>query len=336
METMVVPLAEYVNGKVYSGIKTGFNKAFVISGIKRAELVAKDPKSAEIIKPLVIGKDIQKWHIRHNDRWLDRWLIFTRRGIDINQYPVIKEHLEQWREDLTSKQSSSSVKGRKSKRYQWYEIPNELSYYQAFELPKIIYPNTAKKSCFAFDTHNYYPGNTVSFIAKNDLFLVAILNSSIVWDYFKNTSSFLKEALRFSSNVVEKLPIPTATEAQRKAIETLVGYILYLSEQLKDIPSHGEKLMEVADDKLMLSYFEQIIDAVVLELYLPNELHAHDKEFMRHLLHEDLQTIAKIQGDKMQALRKIFRRLFDKEHPIRVSIFFLDSVPVVRTILGVA
>jgi hypothetical protein len=94
--------------------------------------------------------------------------------------------------------------------------------------------------------------------------------------------------------------------------------------------------MEVADDKLMLSYFEQIIDAVVTELYLPNELHAHDKEFMRHLLHEDLPTIDKIQDDKIQALRKIFRRLFDKEHPIRVGIFFLDSVPVVRTIRGVA
>lgn len=57
--------------------------------------------------------------------------------------------------------------------------------------------------------------------------------------------------------------------------------------------------MEVADDKLMLSYFEQIIDAVVIELYLPDELHAHDKEFMRHLLHENLQTLDKIQGDKI-------------------------------------
>lgn len=47
METMGMPLGEYVNGKIYSGIKTGFNKAFVIDGIKRAELVAKDPKSIE-------------------------------------------------------------------------------------------------------------------------------------------------------------------------------------------------------------------------------------------------------------------------------------------------
>lgn len=86
METMGMSLGEYVNGKIYSGIKTGFNKAFVIDGIKRAELVAKDPKSAEIIKPLVVSEDVRKWHIRENDRWL----IFTRTGININHYPAIK------------------------------------------------------------------------------------------------------------------------------------------------------------------------------------------------------------------------------------------------------
>lgn len=105
METDVVSLAEYVNGQVHPGILIGFNQAFVISGIKRAELIALDSKSAEIIKPLVTGADIRKWHIQHNDKWL----IFTRRGIDINRYPAIKKHLEQWREDLTKLQSRSSV-----------------------------------------------------------------------------------------------------------------------------------------------------------------------------------------------------------------------------------
>lgn len=273
METIGMPLGEYVNGKIYHGIQTGFNKAFVIDGIKRAELVAKDPKSAEIIKPLAVGDDVRKWRIRENDRWL----IFSRRGININHYTAIKEHLEQWKEDLTPKQSSSNVKGRKAGRYQWYEIQDDVAYYQDFEAPKIIYPDIAKESRFAFDTKKYYLGNTISFIAKNDLFLIAILNSSIIWSYCRENLSVLGNPdkggrLRFFRQFVEKIPIPTATEPQHKAIETIVGYVLYLSEKLKDLPSHGEKLMEVADDKLMLSYFEQIIDAVVMELYLPDEL----------------------------------------------------------------
>ncbi|OWY64440.1 hypothetical protein B7486_47305 [cyanobacterium TDX16] len=336
MENIGISLGEYVKGKIYSGIKTGFNKAFIIDGIKRAELIAKEPQSAEILKPLAVGKDIRRWLIRDNDRWL----IFTRRGIKIDQYPAVKEHLEQWRKDLTSKQGSLTANNRKTQQNQWYEIQDTVSYYQAFEAPKIIYPDIAEECRFAFDTKKYYLGNTVYFIAKSDLFLIAILNSSIVWNYCRNNLPVLGdpnkgERLRFFRQFVEKIPIPTATESQHKAIESLVGYVVYLSEQLKDIPSHGKKLMEVADDKLMLSYFEQIIDAVVTELYLPSELHAHDKQFIHHLLHENLQSLDDIKGDKMQALREVFRRLFDREHPIRVGIFFLDSIPVVRTIRGV-
>ncbi|MGA7936278.1 MAG: Eco57I restriction-modification methylase domain-containing protein, partial [Kovacikia sp.] len=84
MQQIGIPLGEYINGQLYRGVVTGFNKAFVISGTKRTELITQDPKSAEIIKPLVVGDDVRKWHIRRKDTWL----IFTRRGIDINQYPA--------------------------------------------------------------------------------------------------------------------------------------------------------------------------------------------------------------------------------------------------------
>lgn len=307
----------------------------MIDGAKRAELIAQDPKNTEIIKPLAVGDDVRKWHIRDSDKWL----IFTRRGIDINQYPAIKNHLEQWRDDLSPKQSSSDAKGRKPGRYKWYEIQDDIAYYQAFEKPKIIYPDIAKESRFAFDAEQHYLGNTIYFIAKNDLFLLAVLNSSIIWTYCKETLTVLGDAdkggrLRFFRQFVEKIPIPPASDRDKAEIENLVGYVLYLTAQLKDIPSYGENLMTVADDKLMLSYFEQIIDVVVMELYLPDELHTHDKYFMRHLMQENLPSLDKVKNDKMPTLRSIFQRLFDREHPIREGIFFLDSVPIVRTIRG--
>jgi hypothetical protein len=80
-----VPLGEYVNGQIYYGIKTGFNQAFVIDGAKRAELIAKDAKSAEIIKPLAVGDDVRKWHIRNKDKYL----IVTPIGINIKRYPAL-------------------------------------------------------------------------------------------------------------------------------------------------------------------------------------------------------------------------------------------------------
>ena len=45
------PLGEYVQGKIYYGIKTGLNEAFVIDAITRDRLIAEDARSAEVIKP---------------------------------------------------------------------------------------------------------------------------------------------------------------------------------------------------------------------------------------------------------------------------------------------
>ena len=64
------PLGEYVNGRFYYGIKTGFNEAFVIDGTKRAELIAADPKSEEIIKPYLRGRDVKRWQVNEEDLWL--------------------------------------------------------------------------------------------------------------------------------------------------------------------------------------------------------------------------------------------------------------------------
>ncbi len=154
---------------------------------------------------------------------------------------------------------------------------------------------------------------------------------------FSQLSSKIRgDFLRYKSIYLSQIPIPTATEAEQKGIETIVGYVLHLTAALKDIPSSGKEFMASADDQLMLSYFEQIIDATVMELYLPEELHAGDKYFMRHLLQENLPNIDKIKGDKMTELRVIFRRLFDRDRPIRTNIYFLGNLDIVKIIRGQA
>ena len=70
MEQNRIPLGNYVDGQIYRGIVTGFNKAFVIDGNTRAELIKQDKKSEEIIKPLAVGDDVRKWHIRERGQYL--------------------------------------------------------------------------------------------------------------------------------------------------------------------------------------------------------------------------------------------------------------------------
>ncbi|RUR74875.1 Eco57I restriction-modification methylase domain-containing protein [Chlorogloeopsis fritschii PCC 9212] len=223
MEETGIPLGEYVNEKIYRGVLTGFNKAFVIDGAKRAELIAQNPKSAEIIKSLAIGDDIRKWRINTQDKWL----IFTRRGIDIDAYPAIKAHLAQWQKELTPKNNNQQSIGRKLGRYKWYEIQDNVAYFKEFEKPKIVFPEICKETRFAFDNQGLFFNNKCFIIPLNDLFLLAILNSTIAWEYTKSICAALGDENQGGRLMLQwvnfqRLPIPNASSTEREAISKLV------------------------------------------------------------------------------------------------------------------
>jgi len=252
MEKAGIPLVEYVKGKIYRGVLTGFNKAFVIDGAKRAELIAADPKSAEIIKPLAVGDDVRKWQINKKDTWI----IFTRRGIDIDKYIAIKKHLLQWESELTPKTSDSNI-GRKPGRYKWYEIQDDIAYFNEFSKHKIIYPEICSEPRFSYDRDQIYTNNKAFIIPLEDTFLLAILNSSHVWEYAKSICSSLGDEnkggrLMLQWTNFQRLPVPHATDSQKAVVSDLVEKIL---EKKKENPN--------AD----VSAWETEIDSQVAELY---------------------------------------------------------------------
>ena len=341
------PLGEYVNGKFYYGIKTGFNEAFVINRDTRDKLIAEHPSSAEIIKPFLRGRDIKKWRVES----ADLYLLFIPWHFPLHQdskitgasekaeqelrkrYPSIYNHLLKFKTELSARnQAETGI------RYEWYALQRcAASYWREFENPKIVYQEIATYQSFAWDQTGKFMDKTTFMIPNAEIYLIAILNSSVVWFFLDKIVSKLQGgSYTMQSIYISQIPIPTIAEAEQKSIETLVGYVLHLTATLKDIPSSGKEFMASADDQLMLSYFEQIIDAAVMELYLPEELHAGDKYFMRHLLQENLPNIDKIKGDKMTELRVIFRRLFDRDRPIRTNIYFLGNLDIVKIIRGQA
>jgi hypothetical protein len=57
IEAVGTPLKDW-DIKIYRGVLTGYNEAFIISGEIRDRLIAEDQKSVEIIRPFSIDKDI--------------------------------------------------------------------------------------------------------------------------------------------------------------------------------------------------------------------------------------------------------------------------------------
>jgi type I restriction-modification system DNA methylase subunit len=222
MESIGIPLGDYVKREIHYGVKTGFNQAFVIDAKARDKLILEDPASEEIIKLLVAGKDISKWHIKEKNQYL----IFTRRGINIDDYPAIKKYLYQWKSRLEPKPRNwndlESWEGRKAGSYKWYEIQDDVAYYAAFDRPKIIYQAFQVKPCFSYDTQNHYPNNSVWTIPLDDLYLLGVLNSKPFWGEISRHCTEIQNGYQLIWKYLQKAIIPHASEIERKAISKLV------------------------------------------------------------------------------------------------------------------
>lgn len=317
IEAVGVPLKDW-DITINYGIKTGFNEAFIIDGKKKDELIAKDPRSAEIIKPILRGRDIKRYYVD----FADLWLINTHNGysnippIDINDYPAIRDHLAEYEEKLIT---------RKDKGRTPFNLRN-CAYMEAFEREKIVYPETMRRARYAdngfprfsLDTSARFVTDKTAFIliGANLRWLVALLNSEVttflipMTVYSWDDSGFLMQKI-FVDKLFCKLPVP---EYQR-AIDRLVDYRLTISAV-----------------SIQSAFFEQLIDGLAYELYFPDELKATSKDIFSHL--GELTPITEKMSEKEQlaVIQREFDRLYDPAHPVRNRLETLDSVEVVRTI----
>ncbi|MAT40406.1 MAG: hypothetical protein CL946_12490 [Ectothiorhodospiraceae bacterium] len=255
-----IPLGDYVEGKIYRGVLTGLNKAFVIDNATKDKLVDIDPKSADILKPFLAGRDIK----RYEPLVTDKWLIFTRRGIDINAYPAIKEYLEQFKTKLTPKPKGwkgEKWPGRKPGSYKWYEIQDSIDYWREFEKPKIMLPDITLRGNFTYDPGNhFYSVNTTYIISTSDLDLLGLLNSNLIDFFYRNiTSSYRGGYLRYIFQYMVTIPIVDTANA----LTTLVERMLDLHKRLAEAhTSHDKKLLQQ-----QIALTDREIDRLVYDLY---------------------------------------------------------------------
>ena len=143
-------LAEIYGPPLY-GIKTGLNNAFILKREQRDALIARDPRSAELLKPFLIGENLKRWHVESDNLWL----IYTPRNrVDIDDYPAVRDHLLPFRDRLERRATSQA----------WWELQQaQANYERSFLGPKIIYPHFNKQPNFSFEESKYY-SNDKSYI----------------------------------------------------------------------------------------------------------------------------------------------------------------------------
>ncbi len=264
-----VPLGEYVDGKIYRGVLTGLNEAFVIDNAIRQRLIAEDPKSAEVIKPFLAGRDIK----RYQKAFSEKYVIFARRGIDIEKYAPIRNYLEQFKESLMPRPKDwkgEKWQGRKPGAYQWYEIQDTIDYYGEFEKPKIVYAEIATRGQFVFDENKYFTDTTAYILGSDSKYLLGIFNSRLWTFLFSQVSSSIRGGFfRWKFQYMFPLPIRTINFSdvsdtdRHDRVVFLVQKMLDLNKQL----SCAREKQEIEELKRDIAFTDKEIDRLVYDLY---------------------------------------------------------------------
>ena len=311
------PLGEYVKQPPYFGIETIPTEVFVVDKATRDELIAAHPSSADILKPFLQGPDIRRWQVEAQDQWL----IFTYRDIEINAYPAILKYLKKYKE-LLSKRGDEQ---------EWYELQASLEEAEHFAQPKLVCPNLYDTQTFAVEAEGFYCGYTCYVIPTDEKWLCGLLNTlPVEWFYSQVSKQLDGGKLEARSDYIKQIPVPDIDATQKDLVRKLVDYLIYLQKQ----PTINTKDLADSRDFAVFRYFEWIINGLVYEFYMPDVLQNADREIFKHLIAEQLPEVDEIQGDKMSAFRSLYERLHDREHPVRVNLFFQDSLRPIRIIEG--
>ncbi len=143
-----VPLSEYVDGKIYRGVLTGLNEAFVIDQATRKRLIAEDPRSEEIIKPFLAGRDIKRYKQPVSEKYLlfipwhfplhlDESISGASKVAELEfkkQFSGVYNHLLKFKLKLEKRNKAET-----GIRYEWYALQRcAATYYEEFEKRKIV------------------------------------------------------------------------------------------------------------------------------------------------------------------------------------------------------
>ena len=216
------------------GIKTGYNKAFIIDEETKNKLINEDSRNKEIIKPILKGKDIRKWRILFKNVYL----IHSYDGLETEiKYPSIYNYLYQFKDKL---------KNRADKGKYWYNL-RPCSYDDLFKKEKIMYGEIVPEPRFIYDKGFYFmeaTGFILNSSTINIKYLLSLLNSKLLFWYFKDIGYNLGgKGYRYKKIFIEQLPIKFTDSTNEEKINKLVDELINLNEMITKIKNEFIELM---------------------------------------------------------------------------------------------
>jgi len=265
IEKIGTPLKDW-DVKIYIGILTGFNEAFIINTEKRNEILAnceteEERKRTEaVIKPILRGRDIKHYYYE----WADLWVIVIPAGwtnqnkeddepeIFIEEtFPALMEYLKIF---------ETKAKKRENKGDYWWEL-RHCAYYPEFAKEKIVWQRVCQQFSFILASKGLYIQDSMAFfVSNNSKYLLAVLNSKMIDFYIKTyVHQYADSGFLLSNQYVERIPIPKISELYQEPFIEIVDKILAITKD--------SNYLQYPQKQAKVSEYEQQINKLVYKLY---------------------------------------------------------------------
>lgn len=272
------PLGQYVDGKMYYGLKTGRNEAFEVSGGARDAMVQECAACGDLIHRVSGGQDIRRYEVRDTDSYLivvpAGWTRMQLGGGRFSEkrawewfhshFQPLAKHLSAYEEKLRRRQDQGEY---------WWEL-RPCDYYDALERPKIVFPDISKGPRFYLDTSSTYLTNTAYCLGVADPYLLALLNSRVFWFAISHISIPFgirggQYRYRLIYQYMEKVPIrridPNDREqvARRDRLAALAMKMLDAKKKLSHAVTERDQMLYEG----LCGSIDHQMDTLVYELY---------------------------------------------------------------------
>jgi len=249
-----IPLCEHLGRTALFGLKTGYNRAFIIDRPTYETIVEGEPSARRLLRPILFGRDIRRYAINDGGRFV----IYFHPDRHIDESPVLRRHLETF----------SAALHRRAGSQEWFELQQPATALLEYQSkPKIIYPIIANQCRFTLDRDGYLVNDKAFILPTDDLALLGVLNSRTANFYFGAVCAALEgqsdRYLEFRAQYVDRFPLPEIPDAARKGLESVVRRMLDLLKQLAATNPPTEKTAV----QRQIDATDRQIDQLVYDLY---------------------------------------------------------------------
>jgi len=323
-----------ITRKIFVGLQTGADKIYVLKILEdsgdiikcySAQLEKEIEIEKQFVRPFLMGKDVHRYEkpVPKNVVIFPYW-IREGRAVLMTQKEIEKNFPVGWKYLLKNKQTlGDRERGRFAENWWCFSRPQNMADFLAI---KIMTPEIALGCQMTIDEKGicYHTTKVYSFVFNDKAidsanFYLGILNSKVLWYFLTQTGYVLRGGYyTFKTEYLKPFPIPQTDKNQQKVIESLTEYVLFLK-------THNGNLS---------SFFESLIDAMVYELYFPDEIKAAGCEVLKHLTYlQDMQD-DESNEQKLILIEQVYKELSHPAHPVSIAMFKMETIEEIRIIEG--